>query len=312
MTQARSETARLLRLLAACVLMTLLAAPSLASDDSSPRLFGPKPAVGFARIPSEPPSQGGASICDKAAAAQARNAPDAQALEQQCKAFIQSERADAPQLVAPGHGHVYRPLTALAIRVAPKTKEAPWSRGPDTSYQIEIQVQANFAWRSMAAPYVDAAVAESPAGYRGWGAPQGATPSNMAAIEGTYRVRVRSWAPRVSPRAGHWVEFKIAGMPGDSAGALTRKKPAPTASPAAGLGIGTSATTKAVPRAQQPATALPPSTLAGARLASPAQALTQATPPTATNKAGPALFNTPAQPMAAPLAPTAQAPSALR
>ena len=212
-------------------------------------------------------------------------------------------QAFAPMIVEPKPGSTHRPQTAMSIRVAPALN------AKDTDYELEIQVQANFDWRSLIRIPVTATVAQSGLGYRGWGAQLAGARPEMTAVAGVYRVRAMANAPRPSA-PGEWVEFKVDGQPGfsiqDAAGRpLEKKSGVPAALTTAGL-----ATTTEAPRQQVHGSPLPAGTVPVARGASQATAVAPSPFTKATRKADAVLLQPPPQPPSA-LTP-AQAPSALR
>lgn len=212
-------------------------------------------------------------------------------------------QAFAPTIVEPRAGSTHQPQTALSIRVAPA------QNAKDTDYEVEIQVQANFDWRSLIRIPVTAAVVQSGPGYRGWGAQLAGARPEMTAVASVYRVRAMASAPKPSV-PGAWVEFKIDGKPGfsmqDAARSpLEKKSGVPAALAAAGL-----AGTTGAPRQQIHGNPLPPGTLPVARGASQATAVAPSPFAKATRKADTVLLN-PQPPPPSTLIPT-QAPSALR
>jgi hypothetical protein len=128
--------------------------------------------------------------------------------------------APKPSIVEPREGATYPPQTPLRVRIVP-AKDAK-----DTTYRIEIQVQANFDWRDVTTVATPAGVAQSAQGYRGWGGKPGVPVTAMTAIAGTYRMRARGTAPQMG-QPGEWVQFKIDGQPGPQVDVMDQAKPAP-------------------------------------------------------------------------------------
>ena len=236
-----------------------------------------KPPVALGRVQGESPSPSRTSICDAARSARARNSPAAPGLERQCNALAETMKV-SPRVLEPTPGSTHVPQTAMRIRVAP-AKEAK-----DTAYELEIQVKANFDWRALTTIPVNAQVAQSALGYKGWGAHLAGTGPQMTAAVGDYRIRARATAPRRS-EPGDWVEFKIDGKPGATIDELARSKVDK---------VGGASTTGTMPMARPVSP-----------LALPAQTPLSA----AKNKANAVSLNP--QPLP-PAAATTQAPSALR
>ena len=231
--------------------------------------------------------------------------------------------APKPTIVEPREGATYPPQTPLRVRIVP-AKDAK-----DTTYRIEIQVQANFDWRDVTTVATPAGLAQSPQGYRGWGGKPGVPVTAITAIAGTYRMRARGSAPQMG-QPGDWVEFKIDGRPGPQVDVMDQAKPAPgkagDAAQSAAWRVGGQPSTLnalgtspavAVPNKAGAASLnpqpLPPKTSPAALTATPLDA--------ARNKAGAVLLNPqPLPPKTAPGSLTAtplpgglpQAPSSLR
>src|SRR5437867_1231855 len=167
-----------------------------------------KPTLALGRVQTRAAAPSSTSICDAAQSARARNSPAAPGLERQCSALTEKLNF-SPRVLEPAPGSVHRPQTVMAIRVA------PGKSAKDTAYELESQVKANFDWRVLTNIPVSAAVAQSSAGYKGWGAHADGTGAQMTAVVGVYRVRAKATAPAPSA-PGEWVEFKIDGQPGIS------------------------------------------------------------------------------------------------
>jgi hypothetical protein len=198
-----------------------------------------------------------------------------------------------PSIAEPRDGGTYPPQTPLAVRIVP-AKDAK-----DTAYRMEIEVQQNIlVWHNVATLSVPAVVAQSPQGYRDWGANQDASKSWMgAATPGTWRVRVSTSAPQAG-LPGNWVVFKIAGQPGNqleggagqsaNAGGAGQPQPKPLPLPSKTPPAASNATPLGGARNNVPAAllnpqGLPPKTLSAASSATSLDA--------ARNKAGPVLLN---------------------
>ncbi len=179
----------------------------------------------------------------------------------------------------------------MTIRVAPA------KNAKDTSYELQIQVQANFDWRAMTNIPVSAAVVQSSLGYKGWGGHVDGTGPQMTAALGTYRVRALATAPSRSV-PGEWVEFKIAVTLGVTKDDLARSKLGTTNGARAAFGLPAKAATNEAPRAQTNSTPV----------IAPAPAALSAT----ANKADAVSLNRHPLPPAAPMVLPNQVPSALR
>lgn len=209
----------------------------------------------------------------------------------------------APSVVEPRPGSTHAPQTAMRVRVAP-AKEAK-----DTAYELEIQVKANFDWRVLTTIPVNAQLAQSAPGYKGWGAHLAGTGPQMTAIAGEYRIRARATAPRRS-EPGDWVEFRIAGKPGVTTQELARAKVDRVGGAPAALKPGLAAATTGTSRSTTPhGGALPAGTVPAARPLSPLLVPADSSLSAAKNKANAVSLNPqPLPPAAAPV----QVPSALR
>ncbi len=128
--------------------------------------------------------------------------------------------APRPTIVEPREGATYPPQTPLRVRIVPA------KNAKDTTYRIEIQVQANFDWRDVTTVATPAGLAQSPQGYRGWGGKPGVPVTAMTAIAGTYRMRARGSAPQMG-QPGDWVEFRIDGQPGTQVDPMDQVKAVP-------------------------------------------------------------------------------------
>jgi hypothetical protein len=113
----------------------------------------------------------------------------------------------APTVIEPKPGSTHRPQVPMSICVAAA------QNAKDTAYDLEIQVRVNFDWRVVTHIPVAAAVAQSRAGYRGWGGLVDGTGPEMTASVGVYRVRATPTAPSRSAPSD-WVEFKVEGPTG--------------------------------------------------------------------------------------------------
>jgi hypothetical protein len=129
--------------------------------------------------------------------------------------------ASKPIIVEPRVGGIYPQQTPLRVRVAPVND------AKDTAYRIEIQVRRNILiWDDVATVAAPAGMAQSPQGYLGWGGKPGGPVTQMTAMPGVYRMRVRGTTPQLG-EPGDWVQFKIDGMPAMQADAMNQPKPAP-------------------------------------------------------------------------------------
>jgi hypothetical protein len=203
-----------------------------------------------------------------------------------------------PSIAQPREGGSYPPQTPLSVRVVPA------KGAKDTAYRIEFQLLKNtIIWTEFATLDTPAAVAQSPQGYRGWGAKQDASKWWMTAAPGSYRLRVSTSAPQAG-QPGEWVLFSIAGQPGkqgDGDAAQSAPQPlAPKTSPAA-----LTATPLDASRSKAAAVLLNPQSLSPKTL-SAAPAATSLDP--ARNKVGPVLLN----PQPLPPGGLQQAPSSFR
>jgi hypothetical protein len=206
-----------------------------------------------------------------------------------------------PTIAEPREGVTYPPQTPLIVRVTP-AKDAK-----DAAYRIEIEVEQNvLVWRNVATLEVPAAVAQSPQGYRGWGAKQDPSKPWTEATPGTWRVRVSPSTQQLGKRSD-WVVFRIAGQPGNAGGdgnaaqSAPQPLPIPPKAPAAALAA------KPLPGARNdvPAALLTPQALPRRTLsAAPAATSLDA----ARNKTAPVLLN----PQPLPPGGLQQAPSSLR